>query len=76
MTRELLVADDQTLTVLDALREAGFRLGLVSDSSIETPTAWPGCPLASRIEVTAFSCLLDVRKPHPTSTATSCVGWG
>ena len=65
VTRELLVADERTLDALDALRDEGFRLGLVSDSSIETPTAWPGCPLASRIAATGFSCLLGVRKPHP-----------
>ena len=65
VTRELLVADHQTLAALDALRDAGVRLGLVSDSSIETPTVWSGCRLASRIAATSCSCLLGVRKPHP-----------
>ncbi len=65
MTRELLVAGDETLAVLDALRGRGLALGLVTDSSIETPTAWPESPLATRFAATAFSCLEGVRKPHP-----------
>ncbi len=63
LTRELLAVGSETLAVLDALRGAGFRLGLVSDSSIEVPTVWSGCPLSERIEATGFSCLLGVRKP-------------
>jgi putative hydrolase of the HAD superfamily len=65
MTRELLVADDETLAVLDELRGRGLVLGLVTDSSIETPTAWPDSPLAARFGATAFSCLEGVRKPRP-----------
>ena len=65
MTRELLVADDETLTVLDTLRERGLALGLVSDSSIETPTAWFDSALAQRFVATAFSCLVGARKPDP-----------
>lgn len=65
LTRELLAADAETLTALDELRAAGLRLGLVSDSSIETPMAWPDCSLAGRFEATGFSCLLGLRKPHP-----------
>jgi putative hydrolase of the HAD superfamily len=59
-----LQAEPRTLAVLDDLRAAGLRLGLISDCSIETPTLWPQSPLAARIEVTAFSCLLGMRKPQ------------
>ena len=65
MTRRLLVPSAGTLRVLDRLRDAGLRLALVSDSSIETPTVWPDCPLADRFEATVFSCLAGVRKPAP-----------
>jgi len=40
-------------------------LALVSDASSETPALWPESPLASRVPVTAFSCLVGVRKPDP-----------
>ena len=65
MTRELLVADEATLAVLDELLRQGCKLGLVTDSSIETPTVWPSTALAGRFRATAFSCLLGVRKPDP-----------
>jgi len=65
MTRDLLAADDETLCVLDELRDRGLALGLVTDSSIETPTVWPDGPLAARFAATAFSCLEGVRKPRP-----------
>ena len=65
LTRRLLVPEAETLAVLDELLARGLRLGLVSDSSVETPLLWPSTPLASRIEVAAFSCLLGVRKPDP-----------
>jgi putative hydrolase of the HAD superfamily len=65
LTRRLLEADKTTLGVLDRLRAAGLALGLVSDCSNETPTAWAVSPLASRFQGVAFSCLLGVRKPEP-----------
>jgi putative hydrolase of the HAD superfamily len=65
LTRELLVADGDTLAVLDALRAAGLKLGLVTDSSIEVPTVWSGCPLSGCLQATAFSCLVGVCKPAP-----------
>ncbi|HMK93373.1 MAG TPA: HAD-IA family hydrolase [Thermoleophilia bacterium] len=65
MTRQLLAPGAGTLRVLDRLRAAGLRLALVTDSSIETPTVWPGCPLADRFDATVFSCLTGVRKPAP-----------
>jgi putative hydrolase of the HAD superfamily len=65
LTRSLLAAGDESLAVLDELRARGFRLGLVTDSSIETPTLWYQTPLAARFDAVAFSCLLGVRKPDP-----------
>jgi putative hydrolase of the HAD superfamily len=65
LTRRLLRSDDETLAVLDALLARGVALALVSDSSAETPALWPGSPLSARVPVTAFSCLLGVRKPDP-----------
>ena len=53
------------LAILQALRQAGFLTGLVSDCTIETPTQWPNSSLARLLQATAFSCLLGVRKPDP-----------
>jgi putative hydrolase of the HAD superfamily len=65
LTRRHLRPHESTLRVLDELRHAGLALALVSDSSMEAPEVWPATALSSLITVTAFSCLLGVRKPDP-----------
>lgn len=64
-SRRLLTSCGPSLAGLDALRNAGCRLAVVSDTSDETPRLWSVSPLASRIDVTVFSCLEGVRKPDP-----------
>jgi len=65
LTRRLLASDSVTLATLDELRARDFRLGLVTDSSVETPTLWPSSPLARRVVAVAFSCAVGARKPDP-----------
>ncbi|GHJ46092.1 hypothetical protein Cs7R123_34340 [Catellatospora sp. TT07R-123] len=64
-TREVLWPSAATLSVLDALRARGHRLGLVSNCSAETVTLWPGQPMAPRFTAAGFSCELGVTKPDP-----------
>jgi putative hydrolase of the HAD superfamily len=61
----LAAASSATTGVLDSLRDAGWRLGLVSNATAETAEAWPGCPLAGRFDVAVFSCDVAVAKPDP-----------
>ncbi len=63
--RALLRAGRRSLVPLDALRSAGPRLGVVSDTSEDTVRIWPTSELASRFDVAAFSCDLGIRKPDP-----------
>jgi len=65
LTRRLLASDSATLATLDELRARDFRLGLVTDSSVETPMLWPSSPLARRVDAAAFSCAVGARKPDP-----------
>lgn len=51
--------------VLDRLKASDVLIGVVSDCSAETLAVWAESPLDARIDVTAFSCLLGVRKPAP-----------
>lgn len=76
LTARLLGSDPDTLAVLDELLERGFRLGLVTDSSVETSTLWPASPLARRFSATAFSCLAGVRKPEPALYGVALEGLG
>ncbi|HEX3649429.1 MAG TPA: HAD family hydrolase [Pseudonocardiaceae bacterium] len=66
----------ETLTVLDTLRERGFRLAVVSDCSDELPEMWPDLPLAARIDTTVFSSQVGRRKPDPLLYRLACEGVG
>jgi putative hydrolase of the HAD superfamily len=65
LSRKLLEAGQLSLSALDELRAAGVRLALVSDTSDDSVRGWPASALALRFEVTVFSCVERVRKPHP-----------
>ncbi len=51
--------------VIKKLKSLGYQIGLVSDCSPETPTAWPMSPFAGLFHVTIFSCVAGVKKPDP-----------
>jgi putative hydrolase of the HAD superfamily len=53
------------LAVLDGLRAAGLRLGLISDCSSELAEAWAGTAYAGRIDAALFSWRERRRKPDP-----------
>ena len=55
----------EALPVLRQLRGQGFRIGLLSDCTIELPEAWPRLPVAGLVEAPVFSCLERTRKPDP-----------
>ncbi len=54
-----------TVRVLDAVRGAGYRVGLVSNATSDTAESWPGTSLAARFEVAVFSCEVGAAKPDP-----------
>src|SRR2546421_3335739 len=52
-----------SIEVLSHLKTTGYRLGLVSDCSVEVPLAWNSTPFASLIDSTIFSCQVGLKKP-------------
>ncbi|WP_346534508.1 HAD-IA family hydrolase [Micromonospora sp. DPT] len=54
-----------TLEVLDALRDDGHPLALLSNATSETAEAWPESRLARRFDVAVFSCDVGLAKPDP-----------
>src|SRR5215475_6016286 len=72
LARDLLWPSPATLEALDALRAAGWRLGLVSNCSAETPELWKRTPFASRFDALGFSCELGVAKPDPAIYLSVC----
>ena len=61
---------------LRRLRDAGYRIGLVSDCTAETPVLWEQSPLAAYVEVTSFSCVTGVRKPAAEAYLTAAEALG
>jgi putative hydrolase of the HAD superfamily len=58
--------------VLEALRDKGLRLAVVSDCSMELVTMWPALPVADRVDATVFSALVGHRKPDPLMYRLAC----
>jgi putative hydrolase of the HAD superfamily len=64
MTAELLATiPDQTVSTLDTVRLAGWRIGLVSNVTSETPDRWRETKLPPYFDAVAFSSELGVAKP-------------
>jgi putative hydrolase of the HAD superfamily len=72
LVRRLLWPSGPTLATLDALRAGGWKLGLVTNCTAETPELWKGTPLATRFDAIGFSCELRVAKPDPAIFLAVC----
>lgn len=59
----------ETLTTLS---QRGYRLGLISDCSAETPQLWESLSFAPMIESPVFSCDVGYLKPHPRIYEIAC----
>ena len=55
----------EAVPVIKKLKSLGYKVGLISDCSPETPTAWPKTPFDGLFDVTVFSCVVGVKKPDP-----------
>jgi putative hydrolase of the HAD superfamily len=60
-----LVPRPEALPTLKALRDRGFKLGLITVCSEDVADAWGATPLAEHFDVTVFSCVERVSKPDP-----------
>lgn len=63
----LLDAPRSTVDTLQALRAGGLRLGVLSNTHALEMRAWQQSPIASLVDVVAFSHEIGVRKPHPAA---------
>jgi putative hydrolase of the HAD superfamily len=73
MTVDMLAAvPDATLSTLDTLRLAGWRIGLVSNVTSETPDRWRESKLPPYFDAAAFSSELGVAKPDAGIYLAAC----
>lgn len=72
LTRRMLVPRPDTLETLQRLQTAGYKVGLISDCTVEVPELWPATPMAPLIDVTIFSCSVGIKKPDPRIYLLAC----
>jgi putative hydrolase of the HAD superfamily len=63
--RELFVLREDAIGTLERLRDQGFRVGVLSDCTVELAEAWPVLPLAALVDAVVLSCREGRRKPDP-----------
>jgi putative hydrolase of the HAD superfamily len=57
---------------IGSFRDAGYKVGLISNCSAEIPPQWPANPLSELVDVPVFSCDVGVMKPDPAIYQRAC----
>lgn len=70
--RRALKPKPDAVTTLIRLKDDGYRIGLLSNCSIEIPILWPETPFAGLIDATVFSSRERIRKPDPRIYQLAC----
>jgi len=60
------------VATLQAIKNEGLLLGLISDCTVEVPEIWSKTPFAPWIEVPIFSCTAGTKKPDPRIYRMAC----
>jgi putative hydrolase of the HAD superfamily len=71
-TRSCLRPRQDAVATLQAIKERGLQLGLISDCTVEVPGLWLETPFAPLIDVPVFSCEAGTKKPDPQIYAMAC----
>lgn len=71
-TRRKLVPRHDTIETLTLLKSSGYKIGLISDCTVEVPLLWPDTALAPRVDVPIFSCSVALKKPDPRIYLLAC----
>jgi len=71
-TVRTLLPRENVLEILQRLRLAGYKIGVMTDCSYETPFHWPTSAFPSFVDATVFSCLAGMKKPDPRMYDLTC----
>jgi len=71
-TRRALVPKPEAVATLAQLKHTGFKVGLLSNCSIEIPILWPETEFADLIESPVFSSRERFKKPDPRIYHLAC----
>jgi putative hydrolase of the HAD superfamily len=72
VARRWLTPREGAIETINAFRESGYRIGLVSNCSAEVPRLWPEDALAPFIDAPVFSCEAGTMKPDPAIYLRAC----
>jgi putative hydrolase of the HAD superfamily len=61
--KDALRPKSDAITTLNELKRRRYRLGLLSNCSVEIPLLWPETDFADAIDTPIFSCLARLKKP-------------
>jgi putative hydrolase of the HAD superfamily len=65
LTRRALTPRPDAVSTVAQLKRAGFKIGLLSNCSIEIPMVWPETAFAELFDSTIFSSRERLKKPEP-----------
>ena len=72
LTRRALTPRSDAVPTISQLKRAGFKIGLLSNCSIEIPILWPETEFADLIENPIFSSRERLKKPDPRIYHLAC----
>jgi putative hydrolase of the HAD superfamily len=70
--RRALKPKPDAIATLTQLRGSGYKIGLLSNCSIEIPILWPETPLAALFDSAIFSSRERLKKPDPRIYSLAC----
>jgi putative hydrolase of the HAD superfamily len=70
--REALKPSPDAVATLTQLKNASYKLGLLSNCSVEIPLVWPETALANLFDAAVFSCRACLKKPDPRIYSLAC----
>lgn len=70
--RRALEPRPEAMATLTRLRDDGYKIGLLSNCSIEIPIVWPETVFADLIDTAVFSCRARLMKPDPRIYYLAC----
>jgi len=71
-TRRALTPRGDAVLTLTQLKTLGYKIGLISNCSVEVPPLWPDLPFAPLVDAPIFSCAVGFKKPDPRIYQLAC----
>ena len=72
LTRQSLTPATDAISTIAQLRSSGYRIGLLSNCSVEIPIVWPDSDFAPLFDATVFSSRERIKKPAPEIYHLAC----